>query len=156
MVVTNIRRLINIKVKLAAKDLRRMKNQNYRLATIKIEAVTHLQKMKGVENDLDDTGIAVIRIAIHPANIGIDTTLGQKGEARGPLEKRVAAEENIVSIEIGTLPADLIVILRRNVLQGRKIKRGGGIEVEVIFPLFPIVAPPRRISGWVFFMDESP
>lgn len=112
--------------------------------------------MKGAENDLDDTGIAVIRIAIHPANIGINTTLGQKGEARGPLEKRVAAEENIVSIEIGTLPADHIMMLRKNVLQGRKIKRGGGIEVEVLFLLIPIVASPRKISGWVFSWMNHP
>ncbi|OMO70033.1 hypothetical protein COLO4_28807 [Corchorus olitorius] len=85
--------------------------------------------MKGVESILGDNVIeAVIHILIHPLIIEIAAALGQKVEGKNPPGKRVVAVENtqnIISIETGTLPADLIIVLQGNIQkQGKRNENG--------------------------------
>lgn len=102
-------------------------------------AVPH-QKMKGVENILGSIVIeAVIHVVIHPLIIEIATVLGQKGDGKNPLGRSLVAAENtqnIINTEIGTLPADPVMVLRGNIQKPGKRNENGGIEHKHLFSSF--------------------
>ena len=107
-------------------------------AVAKIGTAIHHQKMKGAESSPGDIGIeVVIQIVIHPVIIEIVTVLGQKGERKNPLERKVVAAEdtqNIISIEAGILRADLDMIVIENIEKLRERNGKRGIDMKLLFP----------------------